>query len=80
MGEDKSISVKGCMEAEKTLSREKCQGNIYFFGCSDLPLFQFSVRILIVYIVISTWMSPYHWELNLLKYLFFKIVLDNIPF
>ena len=38
------------MEAEKTLSREKCQGNrSSFFGCSDLPLSQFSVRILIVY-------------------------------
>lgn len=50
MGEDKAISEKGYMEAEKTLSREKRQGNGFsFFGCSDLPLSQFSVRILIVY-------------------------------
>ena len=31
MGEDKAISEKGYMEAEKTLSREKRQGNGFSF-------------------------------------------------
>lgn len=70
------------MEAEETLSREKCQGNRFqgWWGVVLISLCPISVWEFYLFIVISTWMSRYHWKLNLFKYLFFKIALDNIPF
>lgn len=73
-------SLKRGIWKQKRLSQEKCQEiDISFFGCSDLSLPQFSVRILIVY-------SHFHVDVSLplgtqpVKYLLFKIVLDSIPF